>query len=170
MESNEVSPRQVFAEVAAAVPPDVHPNIIIIGSLAAAFRLIQGDDTFGVRTKDIDCVLSPHVSAVEKGRIVAERLIAAHWQPRSEGEFGRPGTKSTPADKLPAVRLYPPTAINGLSNCLPNRRARSRPIKYGRPYHWHPAITMAYPVLNSLESRLSMRRGLHLGSGALDLK
>ena len=29
----EVSPRRVLAEVAAAVPREVHPNIIIIGSL-----------------------------------------------------------------------------------------------------------------------------------------
>lgn len=104
----EVSPRKVLAEVAAAVPADVHPNIIIIGSLATAYRLFHGDDTFGVRTKDIDCVLSPHVSAVEKGRAVAEQLLAAHWKPKSEGAFGKPGTKDTPAAELPAVRLYPP--------------------------------------------------------------
>ena len=107
-EAKEVSPRKVLAEVAAAVPPDVHPNIIIIGSLAAAYWLFHGDDTFGVRTKDIDCVLSPHLSAVEKGRAVAERLLAAGWQPKSEGEFGKPGTKDTPINRLPAVRLYPP--------------------------------------------------------------
>jgi predicted esterase YcpF (UPF0227 family) len=35
----EVSPRKVLAEVAAAIPADVHPNIIIIGSLAAGFWL-----------------------------------------------------------------------------------------------------------------------------------
>ena len=107
-DAKEVSPRKVLAEVAAAVPPDVHPNIIIIGSLAAAYWLFHGDDTFGVRTKDIDCVLSPHLSAVEKGRAVAERLLAAGWQPKSEGEFGKPGTKDTPINRLPAVRLYPP--------------------------------------------------------------
>jgi hypothetical protein len=94
--------------VAAAVPGDVHPNLIIIGSLAAGYWLFQGDDTFGVRTKDIDCVLSPHISAVEKGRVVAEQLLAAGWQPRSEGEFGKPGTKDTPINKLPAIRLHPP--------------------------------------------------------------
>lgn len=108
-EAKEVSPRIVLAEVAAAVPADVHPNIIIIGSLAAAYWLFHGDDTFGVRTKDIDCVLSPHLSAVEKGRAVAERLLAAAWRPKSEGEFGKPGTKDTPINKLPAVRLYPPS-------------------------------------------------------------
>jgi len=58
-EAKEVSPRKVLAEVAAAIPADVHPNIIIIGSLAAGFWLFQGDQSFGVRTKDIDCVLSP---------------------------------------------------------------------------------------------------------------
>jgi hypothetical protein len=109
-EAKEVSPRKVLAEVAAAIPPDVHPNIIIIGSLAAGYWLFRGNESFGVRTKDIDCVLSPHVSAVEKGRAVAEALLAADWKPKSEGEFGRPGTKDTPRNKLPAVRLYPPNS------------------------------------------------------------
>jgi len=83
-EAKEVSPRKVLAEVAAAVPSEVHPNIIIIGSLAAAWWLFRGDDALGVRTKDIDCVLSPHLSVVEKGRAVAEKLLAAGWQPRRE--------------------------------------------------------------------------------------
>lgn len=104
----ELSPRKVLAEVAAAIPADVHSNIIIIGSLATAYWLFHGDDDFGVRTKDIDCVLSPHLSAVEKGRAVAEQLLAAGWKPKTEGEFGKPGTSDTSPDKLPAVRLYPP--------------------------------------------------------------
>ena len=57
--AKEVSPRKVLAEVAAAISADVHPNIIIIGSLAAGFWLFQGYQSFGVRTKDIDYVLSP---------------------------------------------------------------------------------------------------------------
>ena len=104
----EVSPRKVLAEVAAAVPPEVHPNIIIIGSLAAGYWLFQGDQSFGVRTKDVDCVLSPHLSAVEKGRAVAETLLAAGWQPQKDGDFARPGSVDTPVGQLPAVRLYPP--------------------------------------------------------------
>ena len=78
-EPREISPRKALAAVAAAVPADIHQNIIIIGSLAAAYGLFHGDDAFGVRTKDIDCVLSPHLSAVEKGRAVAERRLAAGW-------------------------------------------------------------------------------------------
>jgi len=64
----EVSLRGVLQEVAVAIPAEVHPNIIIIGSLAAGYGLFPRDDVSTVRTKDVDCVLSPHVSAVEKGR------------------------------------------------------------------------------------------------------
>jgi hypothetical protein len=106
--AKEVSPRNVLREIASAIPADVHPNIIIIGSLAAGYWLFRGDDAFHVRTKDVDCVLSPHLSAVEKGRAVAQKLIAAGWQPAGEEDLAAPGTSETPVDKLPAVRLYPP--------------------------------------------------------------
>jgi hypothetical protein len=105
----EVSLRDVLAEVAAAIPPDVHPNIIIIGSLAAGYGLFRRGENSGVRTKDVDCVLSPHLAAVEKGREVAEKLIAAGWAPKDDGKFGKPGTTETPQEELPAVCLYPPT-------------------------------------------------------------
>lgn len=63
MTLREVSPRKVLAQVAAAIPAEIHPNIVIIGSLAAGYGLFRrGDATFGVRTKDVDCVLSPYVS------------------------------------------------------------------------------------------------------------
>lgn len=109
MTIKEVSPRKVLAEVAAAIPAEIHPNIVIIGSLAAGYWLFRrAAATFGVRTKDVDCVLSPHVSAVEKGRAVAETLLKARWLPRDDGEFGKPGDATTPTDRLPAVRLFPP--------------------------------------------------------------
>ena len=107
-EAKEVSPRNVLAQIAAAVPPEVHPNIIIIGSLAAAYWLFRDEQTFAVRTKDADCVLSPHVLAVEKGRVVIETLLSAGWQPKTEGKFGAPGSEETPVEALPVVRLYPP--------------------------------------------------------------
>lgn len=106
----EVSPRKVLAQIAIAIPAEIHPNIIIIGSLAAGYRLFRDDESFHVRTKDVDCVLAPHLSAVEKGRAVAQRLIAAGWHQAGEGEFAKPGTAEMPVDKLPAVRLYPPGA------------------------------------------------------------
>jgi len=107
-EAWEVSPGQVLGEVASAVPPGVLPNLIIVGSLAAAYWLFAGDKSFAVRTKDIDCVLSPQLSAVEKGRAVAEELLAAGWRPMTDGRFGKPGNLQTPESELPAVRLHPP--------------------------------------------------------------
>jgi len=107
-EPKEVSPGRVLQEVATAIPPDLHPNIIIIGSLAAGYWLFRGDDAFGVRTKDVDCVLSPYLSEVEKGREVAEQLLAAGWEPHFTGTIIKPGTAGDADEKLPAVRLYPP--------------------------------------------------------------
>jgi len=104
----EVSPARVLSQVAGAIPVEVRPNIIIIGSLAAAYWLLGSDRHLGVRTKDIDCVLSPRLSAVEKGRAAAEALLAAGWKPKTDGEFGRPGTAGTPENDLPAVRLVVP--------------------------------------------------------------
>lgn len=104
----EVSLSGVLEAVSKAIPADVHPNIIIIGSLAAGYGLFPRGEKNLVRTKDVDCVVSPHVAAVEKGREVAEKLIAAGWGPKSDGSFNKPGTKTTPAKDLPAVRLYPP--------------------------------------------------------------
>ena len=107
-EAKEVSPKKVLAEIASAVPSEVRPNIVIIGSLAEAYWLFRGDQSFAVRTKDADCVLSPNVLAVEKGRAVIETLLAAGWKPMTEGKFGTPGNDQTPDDELPAVRLCPP--------------------------------------------------------------
>lgn len=106
---NTVSPRQIIEQVARAVPSICHENIIIIGSLAAGYQLLPRDSSFQVRTKDIDCVISPRIKAVESGRLVAEQLLLGGWHARKGGDFGKPGTASTPQDKLPAVRLYPPS-------------------------------------------------------------
>lgn len=105
---HEVSPRQVFKKIAAAIPKPLHHNIVVIGSLAAGYQLLQPGDTEQVRTKDVDCVLAPRITAVDSGRTVAEKLLAAGWRPRTEDEHGKPGNSKTPENDLPAVRLYPP--------------------------------------------------------------
>jgi hypothetical protein len=108
IEIQEVFPRQVLEQVSTALPPEVKENIIIIGSLAAAFCLFEDESSIGVRTKDIDCVLSPYIQAVGAGKSIAEQLLANDWTPVNEGEFGKPGDENTETNRLPAVRLYPP--------------------------------------------------------------
>ncbi len=108
-ELKQVSPNAVLERVAAEIPPGVKDSIVIIGSLAAAYWLFRRDDSFGVRTKDVDCVLSPHFTAVENGCAIASKLLAAGWIPKQDGgKFDRPGNSTTPESELPAVRLYPP--------------------------------------------------------------
>lgn len=104
----EVPVRQVLAEVAAAIPAEVRPHVTLVGSLAAGYWLFGNDRPAGVRTKDADCVLSPRISAVKNGVVLVEELLAAGWQPRGEGRFGKPGTAETPENDLPCVRFYPP--------------------------------------------------------------
>jgi hypothetical protein len=50
IEIQEVFPRQVLEQVSTALPPEVKENIIIIGSLAAAFCLFEDESSIGVRT------------------------------------------------------------------------------------------------------------------------
>lgn len=49
-DAKEVSPRKVLQQVAQAVPEEVRPNMIIIGSLAAAHHLFRDNDKIVVRT------------------------------------------------------------------------------------------------------------------------
>lgn len=107
-ESMRVFPALVLGQVARAIPPGARDNVVVIGSLAAAHWLLADMRSIPVRTKDIDCVLSPRLAAVGKGLAVAVALHGAGWRQRTEGDFGRPGTSETPNNELPAVRLIPP--------------------------------------------------------------
>lgn len=105
-----MTPDAVMAEISAALPEDCRPNVIIIGSLAAGYHFFAGDGQRSIRTKDVDCMFSPHAKAVAAAGQVTERLLATAWQPRKEGGWGEPGKEDTPDDKLPMIRLKPPGA------------------------------------------------------------
>jgi len=105
---SNLTPFQVLKAVAEAVPRNCHPNIVIIGSLAAGFHFFGKDSTKAVRTKDIDCVLEPFHAAAGTGQNLAAQLLAAGWSQQAGEAATSPGTAETPVDKLPVVRLYPP--------------------------------------------------------------
>ena len=169
-EAKEVSPRKVLAEVAAAIPVDVHPNIIILGSLAAGFWLFQSDQSFGVRTKDINCVLSPHVSAVEKGRAVAEKLIAVGWKPHFTGRIKKPGEAGDSEDKLPAVRLYPPGGGEWFIELLTEPASENQTTRVGLGCRFPRVIITRCPAFNSRALPPSTRTPPNLASVAPALK
>jgi hypothetical protein len=108
-----LTPDAVMAQIAAALPADCRQDVIVIGSLAAGYHFFAGDGERSIRTKDVDCMFSPHARAVAAAVEVTERLLAAAWQPRTEGEWGKPGDGDTPDDRLPMIRLKPPGAEGG---------------------------------------------------------
>lgn len=74
------------------------------------YHFFSGDGSKGIRTKDIDCMFSPHAKAVASAIQVTEQLLQANWSQRKGTEWSNPGGPDVPADKLPMVRLQPPTA------------------------------------------------------------
>ena len=106
-----VSPVKALREIAEAIPDDCRENMIVIGSLAVGYHYFAEDEKMVVRTKDADCLLSPRVQAVRAGVAITEQLMDAQWQPaKAKGAWAQPGSETTPADQLPAVRLRPPSA------------------------------------------------------------
>lgn len=103
-----LSPSEVLAQVAEALPADVRGNVIIIGSLAAGYHFFAGDGARAIRTKDVDCLFSPHSKAIAAAAEVTDRLIQADWTLREALQWSEPGKKEDADERLPMVRLRPP--------------------------------------------------------------
>ena len=103
-----VSPRDVLAEIADAIPQRCKKNIIVIGSLAVGYHFFGEDVSIMMRTKDADCLLSPRIQAISAGLAITEQLFEANWQFRPDEQWPKPGDEKTPDKDLPAVRLNPP--------------------------------------------------------------
>lgn len=96
-------PTHVFDLIAAHVPADLRPNVLVVGSLAAAYHF-RDQLLEGVRTKDADVVIQP-AGAIKECTAIATRLVENGWRKRIHPQFP-PG--ATPEGNLPAIRLAPP--------------------------------------------------------------
>lgn len=103
-----LSPEEVLKQIAEALPLECRNHVIIIGSLAAGYHFFSGDPERSIRTKDVDCMFSPHAKAVSAAGTVTEQLLRADWAPKAGGEWSEPGNEDTPEEKLPMIRLQPP--------------------------------------------------------------
>ena len=76
---DSLAPGAVLKQVAEALPAACRERVIIIGSLAAAYHFFGTDTGRELRTKDVDCMLTPHATAVAAARDVTEQLLVAKW-------------------------------------------------------------------------------------------
>jgi hypothetical protein len=103
-----LSPTGVLRQLAAEIPEHLHANMIVIGSLAAAYHFFRDDPERGVRTKDVDCLLTPRIEAEDTGASMTRALLGSDWTIRTDDGFGTPRATPQPADRLSAIRLVPP--------------------------------------------------------------
>lgn len=103
----ELDAARLLARVADRVPVALRENIVVIGSIAAAWQFRDVSGTATVATKDIDLLLRPSVDAVATAQTLGYELVEQGWQPQFQN--GRqPGGGNTPDDQLPVLRLSPP--------------------------------------------------------------
>lgn len=127
-----LAPRAVLREVAAALPEALRAEVVVIGSLAVAARLLPDEEGAAVRTKDVDCVIASRVFAVDRGRELTQRLLAAGWTPFFPAEFPAPGDAGTPPAKLPVVRLRPPNGSEWFLELLAEPEVGQRGRRFER--------------------------------------
>lgn len=102
-----INPSKVLQRVADTLPASVKMNTVIVGSLAAAYGLFKGTSQIGLRTKDVDCALSPHITAAANARTIVSALLAAGWTFKNDANL-LPGKPTDLLKDLPAARFSPP--------------------------------------------------------------
>ena len=101
---NKLDPKVLFERIANDVPKELHPNLFVTGSLAAAYHFQSQIEGRAINTKDADLVVHP-AGDVKSCREMAQRLIKNSWR-RTDECF--PMSATDPTDHLRAIRLYPP--------------------------------------------------------------
>ncbi|HET9034216.1 MAG TPA: hypothetical protein VFN25_15090 [Dokdonella sp.] len=108
----ELDAEALLRQVAEQIPQALRPNVVVIGSIAAAWFFRDVSGTHSVATKDIDILLRPAIEAVATAQTLGQKLLKEGWKPQYP--FGMAaGAAATPVDDLPALRLSPPDVEAG---------------------------------------------------------
>lgn len=100
----ELDPRKLFRRLADEIPKTLHPHVLIVGSLAAAYHYRTQLKSRAVNTKDADLIVHP-AGDLGSCRKIAEKLLKQGWT-RTDKCFPRPRPK--PTKDLRVIRLHPP--------------------------------------------------------------
>ena len=101
-----LDPVELFDRIAKDIPAALHSNIIVTGSLAAAYEFHTKLEGQAVNTKDADLIVHP--AGEEQNCVeITHNLLELGWT-RTDQCFPTP--TPIPEDGLRAIRLYPPTS------------------------------------------------------------
>ena len=90
----ELSHQTILALIGNAIPQELQTNMIIIGSLAAAYSFFDEQSGEGIRTKDVDCMLSPGTKAIPAARDVTQSFWTTPGPTGQAKNFRHPAQKS----------------------------------------------------------------------------
>jgi hypothetical protein len=102
---SRLDPEAILQRLAYEIPAELHEEVYLIGSLAAAYHYREQIELRGVNTKDADLVIQP-VGNVAAANKIASTLLKAGWEWKFD--FAPLGNATTPDDALPDVRLKSP--------------------------------------------------------------
>ncbi len=74
-----LDPKLTLDLIAAAVPRELHANLLVAGSVAAAYHHRDAIGPQGIATKDADVIVQP-VGAIDECRSIATRLLDGGWR------------------------------------------------------------------------------------------
>jgi len=100
----ELDPKNLFRRLAGEIPKILHPHVLIVGSLAAAYHYRSQLKTRAVNTKDADLIVHP-AGDVGSCRKIAEKLLKQGWT-RTDKCY--PMSRPKPTKDLRVIRLNPP--------------------------------------------------------------
>jgi hypothetical protein len=170
--SDNIDPKVLFDLIAHHLPAELHPHVLVAGSLAAAYhhreRLIGGV----INTKDADVVIQPTGAIAECERI-AKLLLAKGWR-RTDACFARPTPtptdRSSPDEWLRAIRLFPKDSnayfLELLSFPAPDQIEIRRWVPCRLDDGWYGLPCFRYMGLTATDRRLS-DTGISYASPAL---
>ncbi len=127
--SERLDPEMVFDMIGRDLPDDLRPNILVVGSLAAAYHFREEIHRGGITTKDADIVVHP-AGALAQCQQIATRLLEAGWR-RTEKCYPMP--RDTSSGELRAIRLNPPDSEAYFVELLAFPELRQR-----EPKAWFP--------------------------------
>lgn len=160
-------PKMIFEMITDHVPKDLHDNMLIVGSLAAAYHYREQLQTRAVNTKDADVVVQP-AGALRECKSIAERLLEENWR-RYPGKCF-PMDEPEPADELRAIRLLPPESdayyIELLGLPEPGQDERRKWIPIELDDGWYGLPCFRYFAVLGIEP-LRSDEGLLYGSPAM---